>query len=196
MMTKNANPFDIFNQWFQEAKNTGTNNFEAVCLATASQSGRPSARMVLFKGIIDDGFSFFTNYESRKGQELINNPHASIVFYWDVLGKQIRVEGKVKKLSGGQSDQYWYSRPFDSQVSGAVSSQSRPISSHDELVRRAEALRAKYKNQGKVPRPAHWGGFTIIPEKIEFWINQAHRLHIRHVFELTNGHWVLKELAP
>ncbi len=190
-----ANPFSQFTEWFEEAKNFGVREPEAMSLATADVGGKPSARMVLFKGIENESFRFFTNYEGRKGQELIENPFAALVFYWEPLKKQIRIEGSVRKLSAESSDQYWNTRAFESQVGALASKQSQTISSHAELLETYSQLLKKYAGQ-KIPRPKNWGGFGLHPERIEFWKAGQYRLHERVVFTKTKGQWQKHWLSP
>ncbi len=164
-------------------------------LATAAADGRPSARMVLLKGVEDRGFIFFTNYESRKGRELSQNPHAALVFYWPSLERQVRVAGRVRTLTGPESDAYFESRPVESRFSAAVSPQSSVIASREALERQLENLRARHPDSGPA-RPINWGGYVVEPEEIEFWQQGAHRLHDRVHYRRAGDHWIIERLAP
>ena len=168
---------------------------DAVTLATADRHGRPSARVVLLKGVEDGAFVFYTNYESRKGHQLAENPFAALCFYWKSLGEQIRVEGRVEKIDPAASDAYFQTRPKLSQVAALASEQSRALSSREALEQRFEALRARYAEE-PVPRPAHWGGYRLIPDRIELWTNGEHRLHHRDLYELEAGAWRHTLLNP
>jgi pyridoxamine 5'-phosphate oxidase len=168
---------------------------DAVTLATADRHGRPSARVVLLKGVEDGGFVFFTNYESRKGHQLAENPFGALCFYWKSLGEQIRVEGAIDKIDPAASDVYFQTRPKLSQIAALASEQSRALSSREALERRFEALRARYDDE-PVPRPAHWGGYRLVPDRIEFWTNGEHRLHHRDLYELEGARWRHTLLNP
>ncbi|XP_054152885.1 pyridoxine/pyridoxamine 5'-phosphate oxidase-like [Oppia nitens] len=175
---ESKNPLKLFDIWFDEIKKCGKiYEPNAVCLATSDKNGRPSARMVLLKAYGDQGFTIFTNYESRKGQEMIQNPNASLLFYWDVFNRQVRIEGRVEKVSEEESVQYFKSRPRASQLSARISQQSKPIDSRDKMVDIYNEEEIKYPND--IPKPHFWGGFTIVPEVYEFWMGQTDRLHDR-----------------
>ena len=186
-------PLAQFGRWFEDARRAGVFEPEAVALATASAAGAPSARMVLLKGYGESGFRFFTNYESRKGSELAENPQAALLFHWKELGRQVRIEGAVERLSPPESAEYFATRSLDSRVSALASPQSRVIGSRDELEQRVEALRG----EGEPAAPANWGGFTLIPRVYELWQHREHRLHDRLRYRLEGpGAWVLERLAP
>jgi pyridoxamine 5'-phosphate oxidase len=165
-------------------------------VASATRDGAPSARMTLLKGVDARGFVFYTNYESRKGQELIANPRAALVFFWVLLERQVRIEGRVARTSAEESDVYFHSRPFGSQIGAAASPQSQPVPNRATLEQRFAELEAQYTGD-EVPRPGHWGGFRIIPETIEFWQGRANRLHDRLSYaRQPNGSWRVERLAP
>jgi pyridoxamine 5'-phosphate oxidase len=189
-----SDPIAEFNAWLDEAGRAGVPVPEAMTLATADSSGRPSARMLLLKGADDRGFTFFTGYESRKGRELEQNLHAAMVFYWQPLGRQVRVEGAVRKLPEEQSDAYWGSRPPRSRAAAAASHQSEPIESRAEL--EAEFGRLLAEHGDEVPRPERWGGYVLEPETIEFWQHRDDRLHDRLRFSREGDGWRLERLAP
>jgi len=163
-------------------------------LATADASGRPSARMLLLKGADERGFAFFTGYESRKGRELDENPHAAIVVYWNALGRQVRVEGTVRRLPVEESDEYWATRPARSRAAAAASRQSEPLASLEGLEAEAERLLAEHG--GEVPRPERWGGYLLEPDAIELWQHRDDRLHDRIRFTREGGSWRAERLAP
>jgi len=186
-------PLAQFGRWFADATRAGVLEPEAVALATSSADGAPSARMVLMKGFDERGFRFFTNYESRKGSELAQNPRAALLFHWKELGRQVRIEGGVERLSAAESAEYFATRSPDSRVSALASPQSRVIGSREELERRFENLRAA----GEPATPAHWGGFMLFPKVYELWQRREHRLHDRLRYRLQEpGEWVLERLAP
>jgi pyridoxamine 5'-phosphate oxidase len=164
-------------------------------LATATRSGRPSARMVLLKGIDDRGFLFFTNYESRKGRELASNSHAALVFYWRELNRQVRVAGRVSKLPVDESDAYFATRPRGSRLAALASRQSSVIPSRDALDERYRELETGYPNDGP-PRPINWGGYCVHPDEIEFWQQGPNRLHDRLRYRKSRGAWILERLSP
>ncbi|XP_076045114.1 pyridoxine/pyridoxamine 5'-phosphate oxidase-like isoform X2 [Oratosquilla oratoria] len=205
-------PVAQFKAWFDEACNTpGIVEANAMCLATATKDGKPSSRMVLLKGYGKDGFRFFTNYGSRKGRELIENPQASLCFFWEPLMRSVRVEGKVTKISTEESTDYFHSRPRSSQIGAKVSPQSTVIAGRHVLTDKEEELLVEYKDETKViPKPECWGGFRIIPDRIEFWQGQTTRIHDRIVFRkpdsdeqidstlthMGDDGWVYERLAP
>jgi pyridoxamine 5'-phosphate oxidase len=185
-------PLAVFRDWFEEARGAGEVP-EAMTLATADAEGRPSARMVLLKGADEHGFTFFTGYESRKGRELAENPRAALVFYWRALGRQVRVEGPVRRLPVEESDAYWQTRPVRSRAAAAASRQSEPIGSRDEL----EAEFERQLALGEPPRPERWGGYVLEPEAIELWRHRDDRLHERVRFtRAREGGWHEELLQP
>jgi pyridoxamine 5'-phosphate oxidase len=184
-------PFALFANWFGKASAADPNNAAVVALATASSDGHPSLRMVLLKGHGADGFVFYTNSESRKASELTDNPHAAMTFWWPTHERQIRIEGRIEKISDAESDAYFASRPRESQLSAWASPQSRVIEqpvSLDELRKRFGAA--------KIPRPANWGGYRLVPETFEFWQGRQNRLHDRIRFTKTAAGWQIDRLAP
>ena len=187
-----TDPIEVFNEWFEEARASGVAVPETMTIATADASGRPSARMLLLKGVDERGFSFFTGYESRKGRELDANPRAALVFYWRPLGRQVRVEGTVRKLSPEESDAYWATRPPRSRAAAAASRQSEVIESRDEL----EAEFERLLPGDEVPRPEGWGGYVLEPETIELWQHRDDRLHERFKYTRAREGWRRETLAP
>lgn len=189
-------PVDQFNAWLNEAITAEVNEPTAMVLSTVNASGRPSARVVLLKDVAAAGFMFFTNYDSRKGQDLNVNSFASLTFFWPALERQVRIEGFVKKVEAAVSDNYFHSRPTGSQIGAWASPQSQQIKSREVL----EEADKKYKNQFKdtaiIPRPAHWGGYLLMPDLMEFWQGRPNRLHDRIVYEKQENEWLKKRLAP
>jgi pyridoxamine 5'-phosphate oxidase len=185
-----ADPVAQLRAWMEEARAAGIELPEAMTLATATVDGAPSARMVLLKDAGDRGLSFFTNYESRKGTELVENPRAALLLYWHALGRQVRAEGSVERLPEAESDVYFESRPPGSRRSAAVSPQSRVIQSREELERAAGEL------GDDVPRPASWGGYLLVPSLWEFWQHRVDRLHDRFRYRPGEDGWIVERLAP
>ena len=186
-------PLRQFAAWFEEAGAAGVRAPEATALATAAADGRPSVRMVLLKGFDERGLVFFTGYESRKGAELAVNPRAALLFYWDPLGRQVRIEGVVERVSEAESDAYFASRPRGAQISASVSPQSRVVESRAAL----EALAAELEARGgELPRPPAWGGFRLAPQTYEFWQHRSNRLHDRLRYRHDGGRWKIERLAP
>ncbi|MFT4665500.1 MAG: pyridoxamine 5'-phosphate oxidase [Polaribacter sp.] len=192
-----AHPFHQFQQWFNDALRSNLKEPNVMTLATASASGIPSARIVLLKGYSEKGFLFYTNYNSRKGKELLENPNAALVFCWLELERQIRIEGKVSQLSPEASTQYFQSRPKGSQIGAWASPQSEVIEDRNLLEENVVILNEKYAEEDTLPRPEHWGGFLIEPTMVEFWQGRSSRLHdrIRYV-QLEGGSWKVDRLAP
>jgi pyridoxamine 5'-phosphate oxidase len=187
-------PLAIFGDWYDNAKKNALFDPDVMALATCSAAGKPSVRMVLFRGIREGGFSFFTNYESRKGQELMEIPAAAVAFYWPHLGKQVRIEGRVERLSPGESDRYFQSRPIGSQITAAVSRQSRPLLNEREFLEQIRAV--EQSSTGSVPRPSQWGGYKLIPDRFEFWTHRDDRRHDRTLFVREQESWVVSKLYP
>jgi pyridoxamine 5'-phosphate oxidase len=186
-------PLRQFAGWFAEAREAGVRMPEAVAVATVTPDGVPSVRMVLMKGFDERGFTFFTNYESRKADELGANPRAALLFYWDPLGRQVRIEGPVTRTSPEESAEYIRSRPRGSQVSALASPQSRPVASREQL----EARVAELEAEDELPLHESWGGFRLAPESFEFWQHRDDRLHDRLVYRpAAGGAWTIERLAP
>jgi pyridoxamine 5'-phosphate oxidase len=192
----NPNPFIQFKKWFEQALAAQLPEPNAMTLATTTPDAYPSARMVLLKDFDDRGFVFFTNYNSRKGQELAENPQAALVFWWAELERQVRIVGRVEKTSDTESDQYFDSRPANSRLGAWASNQSEVIPKREVLEQRMQDFQNKYENQ-EVPRPPHWGGLRVIPREIEFWQGRSSRLHDRLLYtHLDDGSWTIQRLSP
>lgn len=189
-----TDPLALFERWLSEASRTEPNDPDAVALATATPDGVPSVRMVLMKRLTEQGFSFYTNAESQKGRELHNNPHASMCFHWKTQRRQVRVQGTVTELPGDVADQYFHSRARRSQIGAAVSAQSRPLRSREDLVN--AALEFEHRFPAEVPRPDYWRGYVLEPESIEFWQDGEFRLHDRIVFHREGATWSKLRLYP
>lgn len=193
--TFHPNPLDQFQRWFRAVKRAGMQEPNAMTLATATRNGRPSARMVLLKGIDERGFLFFTNYESRKGHELTANPKAALVFYWREANRQVRVTGRVSKLTAAESDGYFATRPLGSRLAASISRQSAVIPSRRALEARFSELATRYPDASP-PRPINWGGYCVHPDEIEFWQQGPNRLHDRLRYRKRRGVWILERLSP
>jgi pyridoxamine 5'-phosphate oxidase len=191
-----TDPHSLFDQWLAAARAAEPNDPEAMTLATVGDDGRPSARMVLLKGHDARGFVFYTNSHSRKGDELAGNPHAALVFHWKSLRRQVRIEGKVAPASPDEADAYFASRARDSQLGAWASDQSRPLANRDLFEARYEAVKGDHEGRD-VPRPPHWWGYRLVPDRIEFWSDRPHRLHERRLFTLgPDGAWAESLLYP
>jgi len=189
------NPINQFRRWFDAALAAGGPEPNAMHVSTVTAEGRPDGRIVLLKEVSDAGFVFYTNYESRKGQELAANPFAALTFFYQSLEQQIRIEGRVEKVSPDESTAYFHSRPRGSQIGAWVSNQSHTIDDRDVLKTRQQALEAQFADQ-EIPRPDHWGGYRVVPDAIEFWQGRPSRLHDRIRYRLENGIWLIERLAP
>jgi len=190
-----ADPFVQFEHWWQEAVKSEIDEVNAMTLATATQSGTPSARIVLLKGYDPQGFVFFTNYNSHKGQELADNPQAALVFFWKELERQIRIEGTVEKISAAESDEYFHSRPEGSRIGAWASPQSTVITDRNVIEANVTKFTSEFSGQ-IIPRPEHWGGYRVKPVVIEFWQGRSSRLHDRFKYTKTEQGWKVERLAP
>jgi pyridoxamine 5'-phosphate oxidase len=188
-------PLRQFERWFAEVLAAEIPQPNAMMLATASADGRPSARVVLLKGVDDGGFVFYGNRESRKGRDLEANPYAALVLYWAQLGRQVRVSGRVRRLPPEQADAYFASRPHMSRIGAWASAQGRPLPDRDTLDERVREVEQRF-GDGEIPRPDHWIGYALDPETIEFWLNQPNRLHDRFVYERAGDGWTITRLSP
>jgi pyridoxamine 5'-phosphate oxidase len=192
----NPDPIRQFTLWFDDARQAGSAEFNAMTLATATPDGRPSARMVLLRGADERGFSFFTNYESRKARELEANPFAALVFFWHELERQVRIEGRVERVSAQESDAYFHSRPKGARIGAWASPQSQVIAGREILDSRYLEFERRHPEQ-TVPRPTNWGGYRLAPDSIEFWQGRPNRLHDRLRYTLRpTGSWLIERLAP
>ena len=199
-MTENQqldpDPFKQFTRWFSDAEQAELPLHNAMTLATASRAGKPSARMVLLKEVDARGFVFYTNYEGRKAREIKENPFAALVFYWQPLSRQVRVEGAVERVAADESDRYFASRPRGHQLEAHASSQSQVIKDRGFLEEQFKTFTQMFAGQ-EIPRPAHWGGYRLLPETLEFWQEGEHRLHDRLRYRrVDDDQWVIERLAP
>lgn len=192
---RKADPIGLFREWFAEAQKSEPNDPNAMTLASATPAGRPSARMVLLKDADERGFTFFTNYESRKGQELLANPQGALLFHWKSLRRQVRAVGRIEKVSDAEADAYFATRARGSQIGAWASDQSRPLESRFVLEKKVAQFAAKF-GLSKVPRPSHWSGFRLVPDEIEFWKDGTFRLHDRLMFHRTGSGWRTEQLYP
>ena len=197
MSETDKSPFRQFDKWFREALQAEIPEPNAMTVATVAADGKPSARVVLLKGVDERGFVFYTNYESQKGRELDENPAVALVFNWLGLERQIRIEGTAEKISEAESEAYFQKRPKKSQIGAWASPQSRPIRGRDILNENTAALQEKYADSENLPRPPHWGGFRVKAERIEFWQGRSSRLHDRiNYIKTAEGKWMRERLAP
>ncbi len=190
-----ANPFQQFKIWMQDAINNKGFEPNAMSVATATPDGKPSIRVVLLKELNEHGFVFFTNYNSRKGNEITINPYAAMVFDWHVMERQVRIEGKIEKISELDSDTYFNSRPKGSKIGAWVSPQSQIVNGREELDQLQHQTEQRFADQ-PIPRPPHWGGYILIPHRIEFWQGRTNRLHDRIVYNRNGDSWEVVRLAP
>ena len=190
-------PIELFKAWMEEAKKTELNDPNALALATSDKDNYPSVRMVLLKDFSKDGFTFYTNLNSQKGNELKDNPKAAMCFHWKSLLRQIRITGQIKKVSDKVADEYYNTRGYESRIGAWASKQSTILKNRDELLKSIEAFKQKYNDQSKVPRPDHWSGWNLIPSNIEFWLDGDNRIHERLKYSKDEtGSWVKSLLSP
>ena len=190
-------PIELFKAWMEEAKKTELNDPNALALATSVKENNPSVRMVLLKDFSKDGFTFYTNLNSQKGNELKDNPKAAMCFHWKSLLRQIRITGQIKKVSDKVADEYYNTRGYESRIGAWASKQSTILKNRDELLKSIEAFKQKYNDQSKVPRPDHWSGWNLIPSNIEFWLDGDNRIHERLIYSKDEtGSWVKSLLSP
>jgi len=195
MSTEVRDPYELFDEWFKTAAEKELHEPNAMALATADAAGMPSVRMVLLKGVDPRGFVFYTNYESRKGTQLLANRQAALCFHWKSLKRQVRVEGAIELVTPEEADAYFATRPRTSQIGAWASQQSRPLEGRLELEKRVALYTAKF-GVGKVPRPPHWSGFRVLPQRIEFWEDRPFRLHDRLVYHRDGERWWTERLYP
>ena len=188
-------PWELFSYWFENARNTKILEPNAMILSTVTQDGQPTSRVVLLKDFDQSGLVFFTNYLSQKGEQLAHNPRASILFWWESLQRQIRIEGEVVKIGEEESDTYFQSRPYGSRLGAWVSEQSQTIVDRTVLEKRQTEFEKKFA-EGNVPRPDHWGGYRLTPNKFEFWQGRSNRLHDRLLYQMQQDAWTRARLAP
>ena len=191
------NPFELFERWFEEAKKKEINDPNALALGTANKEGIPSVRMVLLKNFSENGFIFYTNLNSQKGNELKENPNASMCFHWKSLLRQIRIVGTLKQVDDKTADEYYNSRSYESRIGAWASKQSSILKKRSDLLKALEDFRNKFKDKKKVPRPSHWSGWNLSPDSIEFWLDGENRIHERLLYTKSqSGLWNKSLLSP
>ncbi len=191
-----ANPIELFEKWFAEAKKTEINDPNAVALATSDKNNQPNVRMVLLKGLSEKGFVFYTNFNSKKGLELKNNLKASMCFHWKSLRRQVRLLGTVEEVSKKEADDYFNTRPYKNRIGAWASIQSKVLDKRETFLKKIEEFEKKFTDQNSVPRPPHWSGWRISPSEIEFWLDGEGRIHERLVYLKEKEKWVKKLLYP
>ena len=191
-----ANPIVLFKKWFADAEKSEINDPNALSVATSSAEGIPSVRMVLLKGLSDKGFVFYTNFNSKKGNDLKKNPNASMCFHWKSIRRQVRISGKVSTVDKEEADKYFNSRDYGSKIAAWASSQSKIMNTRDEFLKKIKEFEKKYSDKENVPRPSHWSGWRVNPEQIEFWLEAKNRTHQRLNYVLKGGNWVKEILYP
>ena len=190
-------PILLFNEWMEEAKKTEPNDPNAVSLATSNKKNIPSVRMVLLKDFNENGFIFYTNLNSQKGNELKENPYAAMCFHWKSLLRQIRIVGKISLVADEVADKYYSSRAYDSRIGAWASNQSKELKTRDQLIKSIQEYKKKYRDKTNVPRPSHWSGWNLSPESIEFWLDGENRIHERLKYSKNNsGKWIKSLLSP
>ena len=190
-------PFELFEKWFAEAKKSEINDPNALALGTASNKGIPSVRMVLLKGFDKNGFVFYTNLNSQKGNEIKENPHATMCFHWKSLLRQIRIVGILKQVDKKTADDYYNTRAYESRIGAWASKQSSKLANRDELVNSIKKYKHKFNDENNVPRPSHWSGWNLSPSSIEFWLDGDNRIHERLKYNIDkNGNWIKSLLSP
>ena len=190
-----TDPFQLFDDWFAEARESELNDPDALALATAGADGEPHVRMVLLKGHGPDGFVFYTNEQSAKGEQLRENARAALLFHWKSLRRQVRIEGAIERVPGDEADAYFATRGRDSQLGAWASDQSRPLDSRETFETRFDEVKRRFE-AADVPRPPHWGGYRVVPDRIEFWTDRPHRLHERRLFSRDGSTWIEGLLYP
>ena len=190
------NPIELFKKWFSKAEESEINDPNAVAIATSNKHNQPNVRMVLLKGLSDKGFVFYTNFNSKKGNELKENQKASMCFHWKSLRRQVRAIGKVEEVSAKEADDYFYSRPYKNRIGAWASSQSAILDQRETFNNKIKQLEKKFPDQKNVPRPPHWSGWRLLPEEIEFWLDGEGRIHERLNYRKKNGSWVKELLYP
>lgn len=189
------NPMEQFATWMEEAVNSQILDPYAMCLSTVNAGGRPSSRIVYWRDVSENGFVFYTNYNSRKGIEMAVNPNVALNFHWSELNRQIRIEGFIKKVPVEMSDTYWNTRPRESRIGAWASSQSAIVNDADQLTQAVNGLEEKFKDMD-VPRPTYWGGYVVIPQRLEFWQGRPNRMHDRFVYIKNGESWTMEQLSP
>ena len=190
------NPIDLFNKWFDKAKQTEINDPNAVAIASSDKNNQPNVRMVLLKGLSNKGFVFYTNFNSKKGVELKSNQKASMCFHWKSLRRQVRVLGKVEEVTSAEADEYYNSRPYKNRISAWASSQSQVLDKRETFFEKINEFEKKYSDQNNVPRPPHWSGWRLLPDEIEFWVDGEGRIHERLNYKKIKDEWVKEILYP
>ena len=190
------NPIELFKKWFAKAEETEINDPNAVAVATVDKNNQPSVRMVLLKGLSDKGFVFYTNFNSKKGNDLKINKKSSMCFHWKSLLRQVRITGKILNVSETDADNYYNSRSYERRIGAWASNQSSILKSRDELLKLIQELKNKYPNEKNLPRPSHWSGWILAPEEIEFWLDVKNRSHERLNYILKEGNWIKEILYP
>ncbi len=191
-----ANPIVLFKKWFADAEKSEINDPNALSVATSNLKGVPSVRMVLLKGLSDKGFVFYTNFNSKKGNDLKNNPNASMCFHWKSIRRQVRVSGKVSIVDNEEADKYFSSRDYGSRIAAWASSQSEKMESRNDFLKKIKEFEKKYPDKKNVPRPSHWSGWRVKPQEIEFWLEVKNRTHQRLNYVFKEGSWVKEILYP